>query len=34
MKANILTLLIALVGLTILGIRYGSQPWTPSRTFE
>jgi protein-S-isoprenylcysteine O-methyltransferase Ste14 len=31
MKANILTLAIASVGLTFLGIRYGSQPWTPTR---
>jgi protein-S-isoprenylcysteine O-methyltransferase Ste14 len=31
MKANILTLAIALVGLTFLGIRYGSQPWSPTR---
>lgn len=31
MKANILTLVIALLGLSFLGIHYGSQPWTPTR---
>ncbi len=31
MKANILTLVIFLLGLSFLGIRYGSQPWTPTR---
>ncbi len=31
MKVNILTLLIALLGLSFLGIHYGSQPWTPTR---
>lgn len=31
MKANILTLVIALVGLSFLGIEYGSKPWTPTR---
>jgi protein-S-isoprenylcysteine O-methyltransferase Ste14 len=31
MKANVLTLVIALVGLIFLGIRYGSNPWTPTR---
>lgn len=31
MKANILTLVIALVGLSFLGIHYGSKPWTPTR---
>jgi hypothetical protein len=31
MKLNILTLVIALLGLSFLGIRYGSQPWTPAR---
>ncbi len=31
MKANILTLVIALLGLGFLGIHYGSNPWTPTR---
>ena len=31
MKANILTLVIALLGLSFLGIHYGSNPWTPTR---
>lgn len=31
MKANILTLVIALLGLSFLGIHYGSKPWTPTR---
>jgi protein-S-isoprenylcysteine O-methyltransferase Ste14 len=31
MKLNILTLVIALVGLSILGIHYGGRPWTPRR---
>jgi protein-S-isoprenylcysteine O-methyltransferase Ste14 len=31
MKLNILTLVIALVGLSFLGIHYGSMPWTPTR---
>lgn len=31
MKANILTLVIALLVLSLLGIQYGSQPWTPTR---
>jgi hypothetical protein len=31
MKLNILTLVIALLGLGFLGIHYGSKPWTPTR---
>lgn len=31
MKANILTLVSALVGLIFLGIEYGSKPWTLAR---
>ena len=31
MKLNILTLVIALVGLSFLGSHYGSKPWTPMR---
>jgi protein-S-isoprenylcysteine O-methyltransferase Ste14 len=31
MKANIFTLLIALLGISFLGMRYGSQPWTTTR---
>jgi protein-S-isoprenylcysteine O-methyltransferase Ste14 len=31
MKANILTLVIALVGLSFLGLHYGNKPWTPTR---
>src|SRR5258708_15977826 len=31
MKLNILTLVIALLGLSFLGIHYGSKPWTPTR---
>jgi protein-S-isoprenylcysteine O-methyltransferase Ste14 len=31
MKLNVLTLVIALLGLSFLGIHYGSQPWTPAR---
>jgi protein-S-isoprenylcysteine O-methyltransferase Ste14 len=31
MKANILTLVIALLGLSFLGIHYGSKPWTPTQ---
>src|SRR5258708_19381969 len=31
MKLNILTLVIALLGLSFLGIHYGSKPWTPAR---
>jgi hypothetical protein len=30
-KANILTLIIALLGLSFLGIHYGSKPWTPTQ---
>ncbi len=31
MKLNILTLVIALLGLSFLGIHYGSKPWIPTR---
>lgn len=31
MKLNILTLAIALLGLSFLGMHYGSIPWTPTR---
>ena len=31
MKTNILTLVVALVGLSLLGIHYSSLPWTPMR---
>jgi hypothetical protein len=31
MKLNVLTLVIVLLGLSILGIRYASKPWTPAR---
>jgi protein-S-isoprenylcysteine O-methyltransferase Ste14 len=31
MKANILTLVVALAGLGLLGIHYRSLPWTPMR---
>jgi protein-S-isoprenylcysteine O-methyltransferase Ste14 len=32
MKLNVLTLVIALLGLSFLGIHYGDKPWTPMRT--
>jgi protein-S-isoprenylcysteine O-methyltransferase Ste14 len=31
MKLNVLTLVIALLGLSFLGIHYASKPWTPAR---
>jgi protein-S-isoprenylcysteine O-methyltransferase Ste14 len=31
MKTNILTLVLALVGLSLLGIHYSSSPWTATR---
>jgi protein-S-isoprenylcysteine O-methyltransferase Ste14 len=31
MKLNVLTLAMALVGLSFLGIHYGRTPWTPTR---
>ena len=31
MKLNVLTLVIALLGLSFLGIHYASHPWTPAR---
>src|SRR5271155_714030 len=31
MKTNILTLVIALLGLSYFGIHYGGKPWTPTR---
>ena len=31
MKLNVLTLVIVLLGLSFLGIRYASKPWTPTR---
>ena len=31
MKANIVTLVVIVLGLTFLGIRYAHEPWTPIR---
>jgi protein-S-isoprenylcysteine O-methyltransferase Ste14 len=31
MKTNILTLVLALLAIVVLGLYYGSQPWTPVR---